>query len=305
MPGKTAAYEERELLSMYSKDIGRIERLPYDQLLELFDRLNQGDVGAKEKFVGNFLPLVISIATAERRRCQSAKLCDLIGWGNIGLLEALRRFRLDKKCKFSTYATIWIRRYIKDSIASLSFLTHSDHIPPDKYRYIKTQQRLMEENQTPPTISEVAKAMKIPFKQAAALQALIWGVRLECELTRENSNGLVISPYLEAVGSDAPPVSELAGNLEVAAIINEKLESLSAVERDVVRMRYGLGKYDGKQFSLEVIAKVYGLTRERIRQIEERARGILSRKLRKVPSLRIAGPKVLSRVRYAKLDSKG
>ncbi|MBU0978366.1 RNA polymerase sigma factor RpoD [Patescibacteria group bacterium] len=251
---------------MYLKEIGRIPLLNREQEIRLAQRVEAGEALAKQQLVDANLRLVVSIAKKYIGRGMT--FLDLIQEGNKGLIRAVEKFDWTKGFKFSTYATWWIRQAITRSIADQARTIRIPvHMVETINKLMRTSRRLMQDIGREPTPEEVGKVMEMdPDKvrdilkisqNTTSLEAPVGSGEDESVLGDFIADDRQISPY------DATSIQMLRENVE------EVLSALSDREAKVLRMRFGLS--GNKMMTLEEVGRKFGVTRERIRQIEAKA----------------------------------
>ena len=253
---------------MYLREIGRISLLSGDEEIELARKIAEGGeagMRAKRKLVQANLRLVVSIAKKYVGR--GMLFLDLIQEGNLGLIRAAEKFDHERGYKFSTYATWWIRQAITRAIADQARTIRIPvHMVETINKLKKTTRKLAQELSRKPSEEELAKAMGISIVK---LREIIKGAQeplsLETPIGKEEDSRL--GDFIEDRDAEAPAQS-VAHEL-VREDLTEVLAGLSPRERDVLRLRFGLD--DGRQRTLEEVGQLFGVTRERIRQIEAKA----------------------------------
>jgi RNA polymerase primary sigma factor len=249
---------------MYLKEIGRVSLLTAAEEVELAQKAEKGSLAAKERLINSNLRLVVSIAKKYVGRGLS--LLDLIEEGNIGLMRAVEKFDWRKGYKFSTYATWWIRQAITRAIADQARTIRIPvHMVETINRFIRTSRKLMQELGREPTPDEVAKEMGIePEKVREIIKVSQEPTSLEAPVGEEKDSTLGdFIPDEEIRPEDQASVELLKSHLA------EVLDTLNDREKKVLRLRFGLE--DGRQRTLEEVGREFGVTRERIRQIEAKA----------------------------------
>jgi len=241
----------------------------------------KNDLDDRNKFIEHHLPLVISIA--KKRVNQGLEFDDLVQEGILGLITAAEKFEPERGFRFSTYATWWIRQAIDDAI-----LKHGDTVrKPSNYsshlkNLLNTTKSLEKDLGREPTVEEISEAAEIDKNMVRQLFSLIPGtVSLDAPISEVDNNTNNYMEVLEDRGADSPSESSIRNHLHED--ISTALGSLSEKERKIVEMRFGL--MDGETRSLREVGKVFQLSPERIRQIEEVALTKL-RRLGKVKMLR-------------------
>ncbi|OGY25773.1 MAG: RNA polymerase sigma factor RpoD [Candidatus Woykebacteria bacterium RBG_16_44_10] len=249
---------------MYLKEIGRVSLLTAAEEVELAQKAEKGSLAAKERLINSNLRLVVSIAKKYVGRGLS--LLDLIEEGNIGLMRAVEKFDWRKGYKFSTYATWWIRQAITRAIADQARTIRIPvHMVETINRFIRTSRKLMQELGREPTPDEVAKEMGIePEKVREIIKVSQEPTSLEAPVGEEKDSTLGDFIPDEEVRPEDQASAEL-----LKSHLAEVLDTLNDREKKVLRLRFGLE--DGRQRTLEEVGREFGVTRERIRQIEAKA----------------------------------
>ncbi|MBE3597646.1 MAG: RNA polymerase sigma factor RpoD [Limnochordaceae bacterium] len=250
---------------MYLKEIGRVPLLTAEEEIELAKRIEQGDEEAKRRLAEANLRLVVSIA--KRYVGRGMLFLDLIQEGNLGLLKAVEKFDYRKGFKFSTYATWWIRQAITRAIADQARTIRIPvHMVETINKLIRVHRQLLQEYGRDPTPEEVAKEMEIPVERVREIMKIAQEpVSLETPIGEEEDSHL--GDFIEDQEAPAPPEAASASMLREQ--LEGVLDTLNPREEKVLRLRFGLD--DGKQRTLEEVGQVFGVTRERIRQIEAKA----------------------------------
>ncbi len=267
-----------DAIKLYLQEIQKIELLSADEERELADRIAQGDKAARNKMIEANLRLVITIA--KRHVNRGLPFLDLIEEGNIGLIKAAERFQRSKECRFSTYATWWIRQGIERAIINQSRTIRLPvHISDDANRMFRITRGLVRKINREPSTREVAAEMGVDIGYVHSLiEILKKTYSLECPIGNDNDYTL-----LNVIKDTSHiPVAELLENLNKYELVAASLERLSDNEKNILTLRFGLD--DNEPQTLDAIGRIYGLTRERIRQIEAKAfaklRKIVQRKSR-------------------------
>ena len=250
---------------MYLKEIGRVPLLTAEEEVELAKRIEQGDEEAKRALAEANLRLVVSIA--KRYVGRGMLLLDLIQEGNLGLIKAVEKFDYRKGYKFSTYATWWIRQAITRAIADQARTIRIPvHMVETINKLIRVSRQLLQELGREPTPEEIAKEMDMPVERVREITKIAQEpVSLETPIGEEEDSHL--GDFIEDQDALAP--AEAASFLMLKEQLEEVLESLTPREERVLRLRFGLD--DGRTRTLEEVGQVFGVTRERIRQIEAKA----------------------------------
>ena len=253
---------------MYLREIGRIKLLTAEEEIDLARKIIQGgNVGAvaKRKLVQANLRLVVSIAKKYVGR--GMLFLDLIQEGNLGLIRAAEKFDHERGYKFSTYATWWIRQAITRAIADQARTIRIPvHMVETINKLKKVTRKLAQELSRKPTEDELAQEMNISIsKLREIIKVAQEPLSLETPIGKEEDSRL--GDFIEDKDADAP-VKTVAHEL-LREDLAEVLSGLSPRERDVLRLRFGMD--DGRQRTLEEVGQLFGVTRERIRQIEAKA----------------------------------
>ncbi len=259
------AYSGPETLRYYLKEIRKYKLLSFEEEQELGRRVLQGDKMAKAKMIESNLRLVVAISKKYINR--GVPFPDLIEEGNLGLIRAVEKFQPARGFRFSTYATWWIRQAVERALANQSRTIRLPvHVSEDLTRYTRMIRQLTQQLNREPTASEIAKKMRLPVAKVRALsQVARETLSLDVMVGDEEDSAL------RDLIVDKTAASPLAGLTEQnnRRYLHALLDRLNTNERAVIEMRFGL-KNDIPE-TLNDIGKKYGLTRERVRQIEARA----------------------------------
>ena len=249
---------------MYLKEIGKVALLTQEQEVSLAKRIQRGDMAAKRALIEANLRLVVSIA--KRYQNRGLQFLDLIQEGNLGLMRAVDKFDYTKGFKFSTYATWWIRQATTRAIADQARTIRIPvHMVETINKVVRVQRQLLQELGREPTVDELAmRAEMTPSKVREILRINQDTVSLEQPMGDEEDFSL--SDVIEDQGAVVPADAATMALLKTA--VQDALSELSEREQKVVRLRFGLD--DGQMRTLEEVGKEFGVTRERIRQIESK-----------------------------------
>ena len=250
---------------MYLKEIGQIPLLSADEEVELAKLVSEGDQKAKNKLTEANLRLVVSIAKKYSGR--GLHILDLIQEGNTGLIRAVDKFDWTKGNKFSTYATWWIRQAITRAIADQA---RTIRVPVHMVEVInkttRCNRKLVQELGREPTVEEIAAELNLPVEKIIeANRTAADTLSLDTPVGDEEDTS--IGSFVEDERTPGP--ADATSNAMLAEALKEILDTLTEREADVLRMRFGM--FDGRTHTLEEVGQNFGVTRERIRQIENKA----------------------------------
>ena len=250
---------------MYLKEIGQIPLLTVEEEQELAKRVVEGDQKAKELLTEANLRLVVSIAKKYSGR--GLHILDLIQEGNTGLIRAVDKFDYTKGNKFSTYATWWIRQAITRAIADQA---RTIRVPVHMVEVInkatRCNRKLVQELGREPTLEEIADELNLPIEKIIEANRTAADT-LSLDTPVGDEEDTTIGSFVE--DDNTPGPADATSNALLAEALSEILNTLTDREADVLRLRFGM--YDGKTHTLEEVGQIFGVTRERIRQIENKA----------------------------------
>ena len=250
---------------MYLKEIGHVALLTAEEEIELAKRMEAGDERARHRLEEANLRLVVSIA--KRYVGRGMLFLDLIQEGNLGLLKAVEKFDYNKGYKFSTYATWWIRQAITRAIADQARTIRIPvHMVETINKLIRVSRQLLQELGRDPKPEEIAQEMGLSVSRVHEIMKIAQEpVSLETPIGEEEDSHL--GDFIEDEAAPAP--AEAASFMLLREQLEEVLETLTPREKNVLRLRFGLE--DGRSRTLEEVGQSFGVTRERIRQIEAKA----------------------------------
>ena len=276
---KSITNRESASLDKYLQEIGRQELIPVDQEVELAQRIRQGDLAAQDKLVVANLRFVVSVA--KQYQNQGLSLSDLINEGNLGLIKAAQKFDETRGFKFISYAVWWIRQSILQALAEQS---RTVKLPLNQVGAInlisKAQARFEQVNERKASVEELADELGIPVDKVRDTMKITGRqVSVDAPFQDGEDNSL-----LDVLPNADSPMADASVNQEsLSAEVNRVLEQLSPREREIVKSFYGIGC---QEMTLEEIGAKFDLSRERVRQIKEKA------------IRRLKGPKSMSLIAY-------
>ena len=260
-----AEYNLDDPVRMYLKEIGQVRLLSADEEIELAKKVSEGDKAAKDKLTEANLRLVVSIAKKYSGR--GLHILDLIQEGNTGLIRAVDKFDYTKGNKFSTYATWWIRQAITRAIADQA---RTIRVPVHMVEVInkatRCDRKLVQELGREPTLEEIAAELNLPIEKIIEANRTAADT-LSLDMPVGDEEDTTIGSFVE--DDNTPSPADATSNTLLAEALTEILGTLTEREADVLRMRFGM--YDGRTHTLEEVGQIFGVTRERIRQIENKA----------------------------------
>ena len=260
-----AEYNLDDPVRMYLKEIGQVRLLSADEEIELAKKVSEGDKAAKDKLTEANLRLVVSIAKKYSGR--GLHILDLIQEGNTGLIRAVDKFDYTKGNKFSTYATWWIRQAITRAIADQA---RTIRVPVHMVEVInkatRCNRKLVQELGREPTLEEIAAELNLPIEKIIEANRTAADT-LSLDMPVGDEEDTTIGSFVE--DDNTPSPADATSNTLLAEALTEILGTLTEREADVLRMRFGM--YDGRTHTLEEVGQIFGVTRERIRQIDNKA----------------------------------
>lgn len=257
-----------DLVQMYLKEIGRVPLLNAEEEIKLAKANERGDLAAKQKLTEANLRLVVSIAKKYVGRSHNLSLLDLIQEGNIGLFRAVEKFDYRKGYKFSTYATWWIRQAITRALADQSRTIRIPvHMVETINKYTQVTRRLVQELGREPLPEEIAAEMSLEVDKIRHIQKISQEtVSLETSVG-DSDDDSVLGDFIEDTETIMP--NQIASRKLLKNHVSEVLNELTPREQKILKIRFGLE--DGVTRTLEEVGQEFGVTRERIRQIEAKA----------------------------------
>jgi RNA polymerase primary sigma factor len=254
-----------DAIKLYLKDIQKTNLLTAEEEKALARRIDDGDMAARDKMIESNLRLVVKIA--KRYMNRGLPFLDLIEEGNLGLIKAVERFKISKECRFSTYATWWIRQSIERALVNQSRTIRLPvHVSDDINKLIKITRELVRDLNREPQVKEVADVMGVEPAYVRRLMVLLKKTYSIEHPMGENNDYSLIDTIEDT--SVVNPL-ELAEWLNKFHIITEMLATLNDNEKEIIALRFGLDDRDPQ--TLDTIGRQFGVTRERIRQIEAKS----------------------------------
>ncbi|MEI6649808.1 MAG: RNA polymerase sigma factor RpoD [Candidatus Moraniibacteriota bacterium] len=257
-----------DLVQMYLREIGRVSLLSGEDEVRLAKQIEKGDMQAKQRLTEANLRLVVSIAKKYVGRSHNLSLLDLIQEGNMGLFRAVEKFDYRKGYKFSTYATWWIRQAITRALADQSRTIRIPvHMVETINKYLQITRRLVQELGREPLPEEIAAEMGMEVDKVRHIQKISQEtVSLETSIG-DSDDESVLGDFIEDTETVMP--SQSAARKLLKEHIADILSELTPREQKILKIRFGLD--DGITHTLEEVGQEFGVTRERIRQIEAKA----------------------------------
>ena len=262
---KSITNRESASLDKYLQEIGRKDLITVDEEVELAQKIKQGDQAALDKLVSANLRFVVSVA--KQYQNQGLSLPDLIDEGNLGLIKAAQKFDETRGFKFISYAVWWIRQSILQALAEQSRIVRLPLNQVGSLNKIgKALQRFEQENERRPSPSELAEQLDVPVEKIAdTMKVSGRHVSVDAPFVDGEDNSL-----LDVLPNEDSPMADSSLTQEsLSKEVNRALEQLNPRERDILKMFFGIGC---QEMTLEEIGAKFDLTRERVRQIKEKAR---------------------------------
>ncbi len=254
-----------DAIKLYLKDIKKLPLLTAEEERELAERIRKGDKAARQRMIQSNLRLVINIS--KKYRYLGVSMLDLIEEGNLGLMKAVEKYNPRKGYRFSTYAAWWIKQYITRAIANQGKTVRIPvYVIELMMRFKKVTEALSNSLKRKPKLSEISKRMKLPIKRVKQINRMVTGISsLNAPIGDEGS-----AEFMDLIEDEnmVSALDEISGFLMQERIQN-LLDRMSPREKKIVTLRFGLK--DGIPRTLRDTAKHFGITRERVRQIEAAA----------------------------------
>ena len=254
-----------DAIKLYLREIQKTKLLTADDEKELAAKIDLGDKAARDRMIVSNLRLVVKIA--KRYMNRGLPFLDLIEEGNLGLIKAVERFKLSKECRFSTYATWWIRQSIERALVNQSRTIRLPvHVSDDINKMLRVNRELVQKLNREPTLVEVADALGADQQQVRRLMVLLKKTYSIDQPMGDNSD-YFLTDTIEDTSVVSP--DSLMEDVNSYELISKLIETFTDAEKKILTLRFGLG--DTEPQTLDTIGQSFGVTRERIRQIEAKA----------------------------------
>ena len=268
-----------DAIKLYLKEIQRGTLLTAQDERDLAERIAVGDMAARDRMIESNLRLVVKIA--KRYMNRGLPFLDLIEEGNMGLIKAVERFQVSKGCRFSTYATWWVRQSIERALVNQSRTIRLPvHVADDINKLVKISRELVQRLKREPSHEEIAQAMGCDERYVRRMQVLVKKTFSIEHPMGENNDYSLIDTIEDKTAVDPEAIIQ---DLDRFSQLLEWMDDLSETEREILALRFGLN--DREPQTLDTIGQQFGVTRERIRQIEAKSLN----KLRKALADKMAG----------------
>jgi RNA polymerase primary sigma factor len=261
-----------DAIKLYLREIQKTKLLSADEEKDLASRISKGDKAARDKMIESNLRLVVKIA--KRYINRGLPFLDLIEEGNMGLIKAVERFKLSKECRFSTYATWWIRQSIERALVNQSRTIRLPvHVSDDINKMLRITRELVQRMNREPSVKEVATEMNVSLVYVRRLMVLLKKT-YSIERPMGENNDYFLIDTIEDTSTISP--ATLLEDINKYEMVSKWFSTLSESEQKILTLRFGLD--DKEPQTLDTIGRSFGVTRERIRQIEAKS----LEKLRKI-----------------------
>jgi RNA polymerase primary sigma factor len=261
-----------DAIKLYLREIQKTKLLTADEEKELASRIAKGDKSARDRMIESNLRLVVKIA--KRYINRGLPFLDLIEEGNMGLIKAVERFKLSKECRFSTYATWWIRQSIERALVNQSRTIRLPvHVSDDINKMLRITRELIQKINREPSVKEVAAEMNVSSVYIRRLMVLLKKT-YSIERPMGENNDYFLIDTIEDTSTISP--ATLLEDINKYEMVSKWFATLSENEQKILTLRFGLD--DKEPQTLDTIGRSFGVTRERIRQIEAKS----LEKLRKI-----------------------
>jgi RNA polymerase primary sigma factor len=254
-----------DAIKLYLREIQKTRLLTADEEKELAARIATGDRAARDRMIESNLRLVVKIA--KRYINRGLPFLDLIEEGNLGLIKAVERFKLSKECRFSTYATWWIRQSIERALVNQSRTIRLPvHVSDDINKMLRITRELVNRFNREPSVKEISTEMNVTSQYVRRLMVLLKKT-YSIERPMGGNSDYFLIDTIEDTSTVSP--AELIEDVNRYELVSRWYATLSANEQSILALRFGLE--DKEPQTLDTIGRSFGVTRERIRQIESKA----------------------------------
>ncbi|HEY5672630.1 MAG TPA: sigma-70 family RNA polymerase sigma factor [Malonomonas sp.] len=258
-------YVPADAIKLYLKEIQKSTLLTAEEERELAGRIAQGDDAARARMIESNLRLVVKFA--KRYMNRGLPFLDLIEEGNMGLIKAVEKFKVSKGCRFSTYATWWVRQSIERALVNQSRTIRLPvHVADDINKFVKVNRELVQRLKRDPSIEEIAEVMGVEVSYVRRMMILLKKT-YSIEHPMGDNNDYSLIDTIEDKNQIDP--GSMIEDLDRFAHVLEWMDDLSETEREILALRFGLD--DREPQTLDTIGQKFGVTRERIRQIEAKS----------------------------------
>ena len=258
-------YVAADAIKLYLKEIQKSNLLTAEEERELAGLIAQGDDKARARMIESNLRLVVKIA--KRYMNRGLPFLDLIEEGNMGLIKAVEKFKVSKGCRFSTYATWWVRQSIERALVNQSRTIRLPvHVADDINKFVKVSRELVQRLKRDPTIEEIAETMGVDISYVRRMMILLKKTYSIEHPMGDNNDYSLIDTIEDKNMADPGTIIE---DLDRFSHVLKWMDDLSENEREILAMRFGLD--DREPQTLDTIGQKFGVTRERIRQIEAKS----------------------------------
>jgi RNA polymerase primary sigma factor len=254
-----------DAIKLYLREIQKTKLLSADEEKELAQRIANGEKAARDRMIESNLRLVVKIA--KRYINRGLPFLDLIEEGNLGLIKAVERFKLSKECRFSTYATWWIRQSIERALVNQSRTIRLPvHVSDDINKMLRVTRELVRKTNREPSVKEIAAEMEVNTAYVRRLMVLLKKT-YSIERPMGENNDYFLIDTIEDTSRVSP--AELLEEVNKYELVAAWFDTLSESEKTILTLRFGLD--DKEPQTLDTIGQSFGVTRERIRQIETKS----------------------------------
>jgi len=254
-----------DAIKLYLRDIQKTKLLTAEEERELAAKIALGDKAARDRMIVSNLRLVVKIS--KRYINRGMPFLDLIEEGNLGLIKAVERFKLSKECRFSTYATWWIRQSVERALVNQSRTIRLPvHVSDNINKMLRVTREQMQKMNREPTLSEVATSLEVEPSQVRKLMVLLKKT-YSIDQPMGEQGDYSLNDTIEDTSTISPET--LIEGVERFEMITRLIETFSEAEQKILKLRFGLD--DNEPETLDTIGKSFGVTRERIRQIESKS----------------------------------